>query len=285
MASFFLIMFFMFIGSGVYDWAMSILVSGQPGTYYDEFEMIWVNADPLYEFALSHLIFVFWLIGILVSIKLIHKRGFSSLITPNRKINWKRVFWGFAVFFCLLAGTTVADFLISPGNYSFNTFEVTDFILLFVLVLFLTPIQTTTEEVFFRGYLVQWIGRSVSNPIVLAIIAGGIFGALHFSNPEMDYSAIFVGTDYLLSGVLWCYITARTNSAELAIGAHAANNMFLGWFLTMDNTVYGNIPSLLVTTNINPKLSLIWSIVVFSTFTIISLKKFTGKSGPPVARL
>ncbi|OCA85716.1 hypothetical protein A8F94_12640 [Bacillus sp. FJAT-27225] len=276
--SFVLIMIFMFIGSAVYSLVMDGWFGGNPGTYYDSDKMIWVNVNPVYDFVFSHLIYVFWLGGIALWIRLVHKRGLISLVTPYRSINWKKIFWGFALFFCLLTGTTAADFLMNPEDYSFNTFDSIDFWLLFLSVLVLTPIQTTTEEVFFRGYLMQWVGRLVSTPLALSVIAGGIFGALHFSNPEMGYSAVFVGADYVLSGVIWCYITARTNSAELSIGAHAANNMFIGWFVTMDSTVYGNIPSLFVVSNINPKLSFVWSIIAFSIFGILSLKKFAGHS-------
>jgi hypothetical protein len=93
----------------------------------------------------------------------------------------------------------------------------------------------------------------------------------------MNYSAFFVGSDYILSGVLWCYITARTNSAELTIGAHAANNMFIGWFLTMDHSAFGKLPSLIVINEIDPKTSLLWSFVSLSLFSYFAIKKF-GKN-------
>ncbi|WP_423410585.1 CPBP family intramembrane glutamic endopeptidase [Heyndrickxia sp. MSNUG] len=278
-SSFFLFMFSMFLGSIIYFLALIIFAEkdGNDQTYFDFKEMVGVNVRPEFDFIFSNLTYVIWILGMALFIKLIHKRKLKTLITPNEKINWKRVFWGFGLFFCLLTVTTIVDALFNPQDYSLNNIQVQDFLFLFLFVLILTPIQTTAEEVFFRGYLMQWFGRKVSHPLVLSIIVGSIFGALHFSNPEMNYSAFFVGSDYVLSGILWCYITARTNSAELTIGAHAANNMFIGWFLTMDDSVFGKLPSLFVIDNINPKTTLLWTVISLSVFTYYSIKNFDNK--------
>jgi membrane protease YdiL (CAAX protease family) len=274
--SFFVFLAFMLLGSIVYFISLAVYAEtdGSPKTYFDSENMIGVNVEPVYDFVFSNFIYIVWIMGLVLFIRLIHKRKFKTLITPNKKINWKKIFWGFAIYFCLVAGTTLIDALLNPGDYSINDFKVQDFLKLFIFVLILTPIQTTAEEVFFRGYLMQWFGRKINNLLLLSIIVGLIFGSLHFTNPEMGYSAFFVGSDYVLMGIIWCYITARTNSAELTIGAHAANNMFLGWFLTMDNSVFGKLPSLFVVTNINPKTSLLWSIITLSVFTYFALRNY-----------
>lgn len=230
--------------------------------------------NPLLYFALMNSQFLFWLLGFFVAIRFIHKRKFISLVTPNRKIGWKRIGFGFITFFVILGLTSIIDSLLSPGDYLFNNVRVSDFLLLFVLVLVLTPIQTTCEEIFFRGYLMQLLGKWIRIPFLLSLLAGSIFGALHFTNPEMGYSPILVGADYLLTGFIWCYITAKTNSAELSIGAHAANNMLLGWFITMDDSASGDIPSLFVVRNIDPAISLMWTIVSLGIFLFISLRKY-----------
>ncbi|MGG1763867.1 CPBP family intramembrane glutamic endopeptidase [Parageobacillus toebii] len=140
-----------------------------------------------------------------------------------------------------------------------------------MFVIFLVPIQTTSEELFFRGFLLQWIGKLVKQPILLSIIVGFIFGALHFGNPEMSNSALWVGLDYVFTGFMLSYITIRTNSAEFTIGAHAANNMFFCIFLTYENSVYGNLPSLLALTDVNSMLSTIYSIITYTLFFIIAV--------------
>lgn len=278
--SFVLFLVFLFLGSVGYLLALGWYseADGNPNSYFDIEEMIGVNVDPVYDFVFSNLTYVFWFLGLILLMRLIHKRKFKTLITPYEKISWKRVIWGFGLFFSLVAGTSLIDFLLNPSDYSLNDMKAQDFLKLFLFVLILTPIQTTAEEVFFRGYLMQWFGRKIRNKIILSVIVGLIFASLHFGNPEMTYSAFFVGSDYILSGVLWCYITARTNSAELTIGAHAANNMFIGWFLTMDHSAFGKLPSLFVITDIDPQISLVWSFITLSVFTYFAIKKFGKKS-------
>ncbi|MGG3563338.1 CPBP family intramembrane glutamic endopeptidase [Neobacillus rhizosphaerae] len=277
--SFVIIILFIFVGSIMYIFALSVFAEtdGNPNSYFDRVELVGVHVNPLYDFVLTHINYVFWMLGLVITMRLVHKRAFKSLITPNKKINWRRIFWGFSLFFCLVSGTTLLDFILNPGDYAFNNIKFRDFLQLFFFVLILTPLQTTAEEVFFRGYLMQWFGRKITYSLLLSIIVGSIFGMLHFSNPEMNYSAFFVGSDYVLSGIVWCYVTAKTNSAEITIGAHAANNMFLGWFLTMDDAVFGKIPSLFVVTNINPQISLLWTIITLAVFSFLAIKKY-GKN-------
>ncbi|WP_187118942.1 CPBP family intramembrane glutamic endopeptidase [Bacillus marasmi] len=277
-SSFIVIIFFIFIAGIPYAIIGEMLVQSDcnPNSYYDDEIVDFVGLNPLVNFTLMNSVFVFWLLGVYIAIRFIHKRKFITLITPNRKIDWKKISFGFITFFLILSMTLFIDALLNPGDYSLNSIHFSDFLMLFVLVLILTPIQTTCEEVFFRGYLMQLIGKWVRNPIILSLIAGAIFGSLHFENPEMKYSPILVGADYLLTGFVWCYISAKTNSIELSIGAHAANNMLLGWFLTMDDSVMGNIPSLFVVKDIDPLTTLMWTAVSLGIFLYISLKKYKG---------
>lgn len=276
LSSFIVIILFIFVAGIPYAIIGEVLVGtdGDPNTYYDAEKMEYIGLDPLLNFALMNSTFIIWIFGIFVAVRFIHKRKFKTLITPNRNIDWKKVGYGFITFFVILSATTIIDAILNPGDYSINDISLSDFLLLFVLVLVLTPIQTTCEEVFFRGYLMQLIGKWIRNPFVLSLIAGGIFGSLHFVNPEMGYSPILVGMDYLLAGFIWCYVSMKTNSTELAIGAHAANNMLLGWFLTMDDSSFGHIPSLFVVHNIDPAISLMWSAIAMGIFLFLSLKKY-----------
>ncbi|TWD93257.1 hypothetical protein FB550_11671 [Neobacillus bataviensis] len=275
-SSFIVIILFISVGALPYaiisEWIVN--TDGNPNTYFDFDKQDYVGINPLLYFALMNSPFLFWLLGLFVAIRFIHKRKFTSLITPDRKIDWKRIGFGFITYFVILGLTTIIDCLLNPGDYSFNDISVSDFLILSVLVLVLTPIQTTCEELFFRGYLLQFFGKWVRIPFLLSLIVGSIFGALHFTNPEMGYSPLLVGADYLVTGFIWCYITVKTNSTELSIGAHAANNMLLGWFITMDDSAMGNIPSLFIVTNIDPAISLMWTIVSLGIFLFISLRKY-----------
>lgn len=78
------------------------------------------------------------------------------------------------------------------------------------------------------------------NPLFLTLIVGGLFGVLHFANPEMNNGAVWAGIEYLTFGFVWTYYTIKTGSIEISLGAHAANNMFLCMFITEKQCVWRN---------------------------------------------
>jgi uncharacterized protein len=271
----FILLFMIIIGSVVY--IFSILITDSINPKIVDLETLRLK-DSLVDLFLSHITNVFWILGIWISAKTIHKRSLNSFITPYQKVDWKRVFFGFIVFFALLSISQMVDFILFPEDYKWNDFDASRFIWLLVAAIFLVPIQTTSEELFFRGFLLQWIGKRIKQPILLATIVGLIFAALHFGNPEMSNEALWVGIDYIFTGFIWTYITIRTNSAEFTIGAHAANNMFLCIFLTYENSSYQNIPSLFVLTNVDGMLSTIYSIITSTLLFIIVIHYHNKKS-------
>jgi uncharacterized protein len=54
----------------------------------------------------------------------------------------------------------------SPGEYKFD-FDINKWPVAFLIVIILTPIQTSAEEIFFRGYLLQGMGLIMRQPLIL----------------------------------------------------------------------------------------------------------------------
>ncbi|RLL48316.1 CPBP family intramembrane metalloprotease [Oceanobacillus piezotolerans] len=232
--------------------------------------------DPLLSLYVDLFITIFIILGCWFSVRFVLKRGFKSLITPYERINWRRIIFGFSVFFILLFIIQVITMIFQFGSYSFNIVDWKSYLLLIIAAIILIPIQTTSEELFFRGLLLQWLAKFTKNPIILAIIVGAIFGSLHFFNPEMSYGWI-IALDYLFSGFILTYITAKTNSLELAIGAHAANNIFVCLFITTENNVMGGIPSMFLVETVNPYLVVTIDILLYAIFCFIILRKVDSK--------
>lgn len=272
--SFLLILFFyMVIGSILYMAAIFFGLGflGVP----EDFDTV-SQTHPLLDFYMFHISNLFWIIGMLLAARLILKRKLRSFVTPYNKIRWERIWFGFWVFFALVTVSFLVNFLIFPSDYKVNDINFKSYMWLCIGTLFLVPIQTTSEELFFRGFLVQWIGRLIKQPVIISLIIAAIFGSLHFANPEMGYGKWWVGLDYVFTGFMLTYIALNTNSAELSIGAHAANNMFISFFITTENSAYGQIPSLFVNTKINAGLSTLSSILIMSIFYYLAVKKFNS---------
>ncbi|PLT34445.1 CPBP family intramembrane glutamic endopeptidase [Bacillus sp. V5-8f] len=233
-----------------------------------------IGVSPTNDLLYSNLMNVVWMLGLWFVIKVIHKRKLRTLVTARPKIDWKQAGWGFAVFFGLMIAFQVLDFIIFPGDTVLNNFSWGAFFYLFLVVLFLVPIQTTVEELFFRGFLLQWFAKKIASPITLSIIIAAIFGSLHFSNPEMGRSAVWVGLDYIFTGFMLTWIAVKIGSLELSIGAHAANNMFLFWFISDEQSVGGELPSIFKVTDVNPMLSFLMTAAILIIFYVLSRRKY-----------
>ena len=204
-------------------------------------------SDPLADIYLQHIVYFIAIPGIWIAVRFIMKRRFLSIITPNQSLNWKRIFFGFGTYVVLLFVAGLIDFLIHPDRFTLQEFHASRFLLLLAAAVLLVPIQTSAEEFLFRGFLLQFAGKLTANAVVLTVIIGGLFGALHFGNPEMENGALWAGIGYVTIGMIWTFITVKTGSLEMSLGGHAANNMFLFIFLTEDHSVYGGIPSVFTT--------------------------------------
>jgi uncharacterized protein len=171
--------------------------------------------------------FPFFLAGILLTVSLIHRRPLRTLITAREKINWRRVGQGFVAWFvpfCLIGG--LGQYLFYPDTFSFNS-DLTTFALFVPIALVFTAIQTTTEELFFRGYIVQGTSLIWSNRVFLALVSAVIFTLPHLLNPEAiagGWLTVFF-TYFLVPGLVWTVVSLIDGTTELAIGVHFANNI------------------------------------------------------------
>jgi uncharacterized protein len=190
------------------------------------------QADPsvlgLVEYYLFVMVgFLFFLAGVLIAVSLVHRRHPRTLVTARERIDWHRVGHGFVAWFvpyCLIGG--LGQYLFYPDTFSFNS-DLLTFALFVPIALVLTAIQTTTEELFFRGYIVQGASLIWSNRVFLAILPSVIFTLPHLLNPEVSvggWLTVFV-TYFLVPGLLWTVVSLIDGTTELAIGVHFANNI------------------------------------------------------------
>lgn len=112
--------------------------------------------EPNLNLALMLLSFAVALVGVFLVNKFLHKMTITQLTTSRPKIDWKR-FW--VIFFAwgiISSGLVLIDYFVSPEHYVLN-FDLNKFLILSVIAIALVPLQTSCEEYFFRGYLMQGI--------------------------------------------------------------------------------------------------------------------------------
>jgi membrane protease YdiL (CAAX protease family) len=181
--------------------------------------------------------FVFAFVGVYYVVKYLHNQTLLSVATSRPKIDWKRV--GFS--FVLWAVFSVLSFLFvyyrSSEHFVFN-FKLIPFLILFLAGSVLIPIQTSTEEFVFRGYLMQGFANLARNKWFPLMMTSIIFGSLHIFNPEVAKMGYIIMFYYIGTGLFLGIITLMDEGLELALGFHAANNLVGALLVTSDWSVF-----------------------------------------------
>ena len=190
----------------------------------------------LYLF-LMLLSFVVPLIIFYFAVKGIHRKKFKWIVTSRKKIDWKRFFFGVIIWGIVTVGVIGYDIIASSENYVWNFKPIPFFTLCLVAILFI-PLQTSLEELLFRGYYMQALGMWAKNKWFPLLIMSLVFGLLHIFNPEIDKLGYVILAFYIGTGLFFGIVTLMDEGTELAMGMHAINNILAALFVTADWTVF-----------------------------------------------
>jgi membrane protease YdiL (CAAX protease family) len=218
-------------------------------------------------FVVVNVSFILFFAGIWLAAVGIHRRPLRSVVTAKPSIDWKRIGVGFVIWFLLGVVGSVIEFLIWPETFSVN-FEPLTFLVFAFIAVILTPLQTTSEELFFRGYLVQAGSILSRNAIFLSLLSGVLFALPHIGNPELAANFYVVLLSYFVLGVFLAWISIKDGTIELAIGVHAANNLFAGLVVTFPLSAL-QTPAIFYTTHFDPLFNLVVTILLCAVFYLI----------------
>lgn len=202
---------------------------GIPSTEDDIMSLL----DSNLAFFLILISFAFAILAVYLVVRYFHKQSFLSLTTARNKVDWKRILFSFTLWALFTVGSTVLMYYLSPENFIIN-FKLKSFLILFVISIVLIPVQTSTEEYVFRGYLMQGFASLARNKWFPLLMTSLIFGGLHVFNPEVREMGCFVMFYYIGTGLFLGIITLMDDGMELALGFHAANNLFAALLVTSD---------------------------------------------------
>ncbi len=214
---------------------------------------------------------------ILLITKLLHKLKLRELITSRSKVDWKRVSFGFGTVALSFIAMLVVGYFIDPESVQWN-FKPKLFALLVLISVIMVPLQTSAEELFFRGYLMQGLGRIFPMRLLPFVITSTLFGLLHFANPEVDKLGDIILITYLSTGFFLGAITLIDEGLELALGFHAGNNLFLSLFLTSDWTVFQTDSLFINMSEPNVAAYIIGPLIMYSVLFLVYAKKYKWKN-------
>jgi len=209
-----------------------LILRGRVGDNFESFVRNNVLDDPLAMF------FVFGSVALMfpairVARLIFGPRPWGLVHSVQRRVRWSLLLTALVVgAFCyglLSLLTLMLDGFSSIGFHHKQPHEVA-FWLNMVLLLVLVPLQCYAEELVFRGYLMQTIGRWLKNPAWAILLPAPLFMLAHGYDPWGQASIVVVA---VLAGFLCWY----TGGLEAAIGMHVMNNittMAMGMFANTD---------------------------------------------------
>jgi membrane protease YdiL (CAAX protease family) len=181
--------------------------------------------------------FAFVLPGIWLVVKKLHDLPIMSILSSRKKIDLERVLYSFMLWGTVVSAFVFLEYSLNPENYVFN-FKVKEFLILAVIAILFIPIQTSVEEIVFRGYLMQGFGHWFNSRFMALFLTSTVFGSLHLANPEITALGYEFVILYITVGFVLGIMTLMDDGLELALGFHAANNLIAALLVTADWTVF-----------------------------------------------
>lgn len=181
--------------------------------------------------------FIMALITVILLLKPLHRRSVRDVINGTSTIRWNHFVFAFTIWALMLGVILVVDYTLNPSNFIMH-FDINRFVILVLVALLLIPFQTTYEEVVFRGYLAQGVAAWTRNRWLAILLPSLLFGCMHIFNPEVkEYGFLLTIPQYVLFGLIFGIISVLDDGIETAMGAHAANNIFMSIFVTSKASV------------------------------------------------
>lgn len=203
----------------------------------------------------------------------IQKKKLLDITTGRDQIDFNRVLFGFSLWMVLTIVFEFAHYLYHPEVYTLQ-FNFKTFVVLALIAIFMLPIQTSFEECFFRGYLMQGLSLLFKNKIGALVVTSILFSLVHSLNPEIEkYGFWNMQVYYIGAGLFLGLLVIVDDGLELALGVHAATNIFGALFVSYEGGVL-QTQSIWKTAEINVHIANVLFYICAVLFYLICRKKF-----------
>ncbi len=169
----------------------------------------------LYAFALL-------LLALGITLRRLHQRGMESLLGPLAQC-WAQfyaVLRVLAVLYVVVWFIPGPDYLTPQPNVEFFRW-----LALLPIALGALLVQTSTEEIVFRGYFQSQLAARFTSPFVWMVLPSVVFGLLHYAPDIYGENAGLVVLSTSLFGIIAADLTARSGTLGPAIAVHFVNNV------------------------------------------------------------
>jgi uncharacterized protein len=236
-----------------------------------------LKIDKMYILLIQFSLFVFAFLGIWIAIRFIHRKKLIHVLNGFSQFRYTHFFFAFAIWGVMLMITLLVSYFSSPDLMVLQ-FNPSRFVVLLLICLIFYPIQTLTEELVFRGYLLQGLSQITKSGWIPLITTSLLFGLAHMGNPEVQKHGwqmmyiYYAGFAFFLG----C-ITLFDEGLELAYGIHLSNNLISSLMITSPNSVI-RTDAIFFTNNEDPTSEVILCFCMILVSFIIFWLKYRWKN-------
>lgn len=195
--------------------------------------------------------FIAGLIAFAMLVKPLNARTLTETINGTSRVRWGRIIVSGLIWMIISAIYLFIQVELDRENFVLNNLSNT-LIMLVVISFIFIPFQAAFEEILFRGYLMHGFAVLTRNRWAPVLLTSLFFALMHIANPEIkEFGILTMMPQYFLFGLVFGITTVLDDGIEIALGAHAANNIFLSVMLTHKSSTL-QTPALFEQTTIHP---------------------------------
>ncbi|UVC16387.1 CPBP family intramembrane glutamic endopeptidase [Mesorhizobium onobrychidis] len=164
-----------------------------------------------------------WL-GLWAAMRWVHREPLMALIGTSRRVSRSGFFRGLAAVLLTSLLSEILLYLLQP-DIARGAIGLSSWLLFLIPIAVLTLLQTSSEEVLFRGYLLRGLANRFQNPFIWALLPALLFTSMHWSPSSTAAINACVLASIAAFALLLTLVVYATGNLGAAFGAHLGNNL------------------------------------------------------------
>ncbi|WP_256752082.1 type II CAAX endopeptidase family protein [Mesorhizobium sp. Mes31] len=163
-------------------------------------------------------------IGLWIAMRWVHGEPLSALFGVGGRVSRSGFLKGLVAVLITSLVSEILLYMLQP-EIARGTISLSSWLLFLVPTVALTLLQTSSEEMLFRGYLLRGLANRFKSPVVWALLPGLLFTSLHWSPSSTVAINACVLASIAAFALLLTLVVHATGNLGAAFGAHLGNNL------------------------------------------------------------
>ncbi|WP_243470744.1 CPBP family intramembrane glutamic endopeptidase [Ruegeria denitrificans] len=181
--------------------------------------------------------FGFLTLGVAIAVRQMQHRSLAAIMGPRNL--FLHQFWQVLRALVILGVVMAALPPYGFGEDLTPNLALSTWLLLLPVSVIAVLIQTSAEEILFRGYIQQSLAARFRSPVIWMGLPSVLFAAGHYAPGVTGENALLVALWACIFGLLAADLTARSGTLGPAIALHFLNNAVALLFVSLPETLSG----------------------------------------------